>query len=529
MSLPASWAGLFEIEAIDPYPYHGLAYSEAQLRWLQPSGARPRIPFPSIAPAPSPAPSFQPLGDAAVWDVGRPDPPFSEQLYAAGGESLGRRLVPVHDGLTMTSSGPRHLVIRDTGVGSLILREETRNGIIIETLDTVAVPETSMLAGVTEMINPYNGATIPAPSFISPIQADRSRDGCTRVLVYRSSYSSPSRGIVGFISSILMATIKEDPTGGLSLDLKVAANLLDCIGVTTYTRDSEMYWYQPSEPHDPIDPMAQVWSGTQGTAWIAAGRFGEDYELSGVIVGAWLEGDVLKFIKTNLRHQARYTCDPSGSSIRNVDGSAIWRWVATRTEEVDHSAVLFLESGSSVAVRFTSNTQNTLDMTRDGVTPGAPQYFVGELSVDSNGSMTGLPDFEEGREESVNPNDPASISPLSALQACGLTAPAGWAPEGAIAPREIEIGEESIRNAFYATAELADTRCSKTAGFLIRERVGSLYLPRRVSGTLTPDGVYGEVTDSLGGTYPAAAYYNPLTGETARVADHPEKSILGWI
>lgn len=90
-----------KIEALDPFPFHGLVYRilPSFSYRLDPRDGRPHINMPpgyllgiiGANPGTYHGYAAQPAG--AVWDIGRPDPETTPEIEAAGGRSLGRRLV----------------------------------------------------------------------------------------------------------------------------------------------------------------------------------------------------------------------------------------------------------------------------------------------------------------------------------------------------------------------------------------------------------------------------------------------------
>lgn len=85
------------IDAIDPYPFHGLVYrlqSTGFRRYLDPSDGRPAI---DIPPTPSVSSVFCPeyfeAADGVLWDIGRADPPITSAIAARGGKAIGKRIL----------------------------------------------------------------------------------------------------------------------------------------------------------------------------------------------------------------------------------------------------------------------------------------------------------------------------------------------------------------------------------------------------------------------------------------------------
>src|SRR5690606_19408070 len=244
MSEAGAWPVPFEIEAIDPYPYHGLVYTEGVVQWLEPGGGRPRIELPSLSnvPTPRPGPGYAPLKSSAVWDVGHHDPPVSPRLYALGGTSLGRRLVATGESLTKLQSGLRSLALDFDGE-EIYLRDVTP-GQIEKTVAAAPVPTSAILSGITELVNPYTGNSFEVRLATMAV-LDRSADGRRRLVAFRGS-NGTGANLVTFFVGVAVVEITESEVGDLSLDITITATANDCLGVTIYDRESDLFWWSPA-------------------------------------------------------------------------------------------------------------------------------------------------------------------------------------------------------------------------------------------------------------------------------------------
>ena len=93
MSLPinSNWP-LCKIDAIDPFPFHGLQYRVANQQWIDPMDGRPPFRKPS-EPSASELDYYSAYLDGCLWDIGRADPPESEQIENSGGRAAGKKIV----------------------------------------------------------------------------------------------------------------------------------------------------------------------------------------------------------------------------------------------------------------------------------------------------------------------------------------------------------------------------------------------------------------------------------------------------
>lgn len=102
MTEPQDEMPLGQLDAIDPYPFHGLVYSlpgETSIERIDPRDGRPAFIRP---PSPGwnsdmPWHPYWPRLDASLWDIGRADPPVTPAIAASGAKAVGKRLVDRRD------------------------------------------------------------------------------------------------------------------------------------------------------------------------------------------------------------------------------------------------------------------------------------------------------------------------------------------------------------------------------------------------------------------------------------------------
>lgn len=536
MSEAGAWPVPFEIEAIDPYPYHGLVYTEGDVQWLEPGGGRPRIELPSLSnvPTPRPGPRYAPLESSAVWDVGHPDPPVSPHLYALGGTSLGRRLVATADSLTkLPQSGLRALALSFDGE-EIYLRDVTP-GQIEKTVASAQVPTSAILSGITELVNPYTGNSFEV-HLATMDELDRSADGRRRLVAFRWS-NGTGANLVTFYVGVAVVEITESAAGDLSLDITITATANDCLGVTSYDRESDLFWWSPAGRGDDIPPDSGVPIGVNVSGEIAVGSFLEEHAVADVIIGAYLDGDNVRYFYADVEVREDQSSDTSGSHIINADGDSYFmHWEVSKTRVTDGEITLRNSGGGEVSVHFHRTITSTLSATNNNRVPGyAENFYVGSYSINSSATMTGLPADQDSQDTVIDerPGEAGAILRLG-QDAVAIRDIGGAIPSGArIAPRRIEVGRISANRGDYARATESDTRCSKTKGLVIYERGdGVPERPARVPPTISPSGVHGTmavIPPGGGGTYPARALYNPLTDQVARAADYPDRYLNGWI
>ncbi|SDS21660.1 hypothetical protein SAMN05216421_1116 [Halopseudomonas xinjiangensis] len=524
MSNPTEWVGPGEPELLDPYPWHGLVYAESGTNWLQPSGGRPRLPRPV---PPTINPSVMPINnayvaalDGSLWDLGREDPPFSQYLHDVGAESMARRILPSNSGLTHKGQGTVNLFFRrgtdgiqvwkSTGPSNL---DETKLGVLALSMSSVTLSDPYSRAEFT--LNPMDGTLR---------ELDRSADGRKRLLGLVTSRLNGSRTYVFFVA-ILTVEFTLQPDGAWTWQTEVVAGLQECIGSLAVERFVDARLSQLTIDQAGLE-VVRTYSSTTAinptpsAGAISNGQYSQSLARNGRIMSAWFRADdSIEMVRADYTFFEEHTVSLAGSYSSKWNASdekyerKHWRLDNYRRVGLE---VTLRTSLASVSLEYerTEDYDRNVDQTflEDG--PGGPGvYDVGTLTFVREERILGTPasyeeTYEEGPIVQGYPVQP------------GIDAPSAL-PSGRLwAPLDIFSGQQ-------LTLRPASTRSNKTAALVGGGLGFQTGAPWWLSAVLTPAGKAGAVVETVEGAS-ETCIYNPITGQVARQADTPGRTLIGW-
>lgn len=511
MTCEAYWPSPLWIEAFDPYPWHGLVYQQADNRWLQPSEGRPAVPLP-----PSPL-SFQEfpnyLADPALWDIGNPDPPYSQCLYDAGGESLGRGLLRVTDTETRVGGVTRKLDVRWSAeygrTGELRLVED---GVVVA---STPYDQQDVTAGVNILTSPYGGDfnTMPGPlDFGVTRQIDRSADGTRRLITHSNSYTSPA-GRQYFIVGVVLVTIGQAEDGSLTLTYAVAATTSECLGAHTYSRNSDRYSARINASSGSLEltPIPPDYSTGAGIyVHPHTGTMFEETERKGRVMGGWLTPGGVALVRCDHTQRITQSGDPSGTYAEKWSPSSTsyenqhWRVAYAREREYE---IRLYSDTDELTLSGRDDRSRVAAVDSNPVSGGSPTY-LGSVEYADSELVEGLVDH------SVESTDDSGLS-FQELAILSITATAPPDMTKTYAPEPLSL-PTGVRASVSATCQKAWTIGARTAT--------DLYM----SAVITPEG--SEAAPKVVALpHVPFVVFNPLTLEVTRSVDHLDKTLLGVI
>lgn len=519
MSCESRWASPLHIEAVDPYPWHGLVYQVPPgtgRPTIQPSGGRAA----RLLPAPpywydNPV-GYDPMVSASLWDIGRPDPPQTECLVLAGAESLGRRLVFHTSTIARLNGVTRRFRIQWLNKSSLQLYEllASSESLVASTSLNIA----DVAAGITQVINPLSGQPVASAMAPSLVALDRNLDGTAYLYGLQASYSATSGQSVRFLVGVIEVLIGVATDGTPTIARRVVANMPAALGQTSYSRSSQ----RRAAAIDPstgalefTDIPADYSTGAGAYPYPHVGAFSETRERSEQIIGAWYQPDgTPALVRLKTRYERTETSDPDGSHGEKFApgdetySKQVWSvtWQTTRTT----SATLSV-AGHTVEVALDDVRSRVASIQSTGFTPpwSGQIAYVDDETVAQVGAW---------HSDSVRTDQPV-ISEWASIVSISASAP----PDGAVvyAPDEVQFGSHLV-------VRLAATRCEKTFGLRIAAD-GQMH----ISPVITPAGVHGAMAaiaqTAFGWSQAELSTYNPMTGQTARQVDYPGWRIQGWL
>lgn len=504
MSCESNWPSPLWIEAFDPYPWHGLVYSQDFTLWLQPSQGRAPLPLPERPPNYY---EFQRhVEDPTLWDIGNPDPPPSQCLFDAGGESLGRCLLEVTAPEARVAGVTRRLLVRwVSGRPGELLITENGNEVASAPFDHAA-----MLAGAEVLLNPVNGSAMSPMARMD--QIDRSPDGTRRLMAAVGVYSLNGQGY-NFIAGIVVATIGEDGEGALTLSCDVEATALDCLGTFTYERDSarSSASLSPANGNLELVPIPADYSTGAGLyPFPHVGSMTDEAERVGRVLGGWLTPTGVELVRCDYTRWTRQVSDPAGSRAEKWQPSdtsynrQFWRVDYTREREY---TVRIYTGAAEVALSGRDDRGRGAAVESDGIF--GPPIYVGSVEYSDSESV---PNIGSSSTESVE-TGVAIVDDFARLTSITATAPPDTSKPPA--PEPPTFGSSVVVS--------VTTNCQKA-----RALVGRTATQQYMTGALTPLGLAGTLT-AAGLDVPIVALYNPLTLATERSVDHPNKQLVGLV
>lgn len=555
MSCEFNWEGPLSIEAVDPYPWHGLVYVDASQQWLIPDNGHPprSLPNPPNVSSFSFSELYRGRKDGALWDLGLPVPPFSQCLDDVGAESRSVRLLDIGSGLISVNGVLRRVGIRVKAAGEPGERElydfEYSGPGNPPALAEFEIPS-SILSGYAVLRHPYGGNDIGLGVGGIVHQFDRSPDGSRRLYGLVGSYV---RGSVtyAFYYGVFEIVISADEDWNWSVDVVVIAAAADCIGGYSYNWDENAYLsgidpadgqvvsrrYAPSDPASYTVPAG--WDGELPlllryfrTGWI-------EYSIShsGVVLGGWYKPDgSVELVRMNYSYHWLDVSDIDGSyAEKETPDSDFYNFARYRgRRECNRSMDITISSGSySKSYNYSLDFVQVmnLDTVSRDVIEG--ERMAGTVKRDVTESVGGLLNVRD--ETFTYTSEPPVNIPFSP-QHVYSTVPRDAA--GMYAPFAIAARPELSQAWDFIDIKPATTECRKAFGLVATNRRDSGADPwseALITGLLTPAGAQGgDFHIPSFAARPASAYeeayYNPMTGELARVVDYPAGiSISGWI
>ena len=522
MSCESNWASPLHIEAIDPYPWHGLVYHTPPgvgRPLIQPSGGREprRLPDPPYW-YDSAAIAYEPKTSSSLWDIGKPDPPQSECLVSAGAESIGRRLLDDTSTIARLNGVTRSFRIRWSASKNLTLHEVFPAS--EELLASVPFSITDVSAGITQVLNPLNNQPVANAMAPSLFRLDRNPDGTRYLIGLQASYLGASGEFVQFLVGLIEVVIGVDESGTPGLSYRVVADMPSALGQVSYSRDSQRraVAINPSTGALVFTDIPPDYSTGAGVyPYPHVGTFSELRERSGRVVGAWYREDgTEELVRLKTRYSRTESSDQAGSKGEKFEPNAetyskqIWNihWQTERVTSAEYSV-----GGLAVEVESHDERSRVVAVESTGFSPPwSGQITYADLEMVQ---QVGSWDSEEVRTDQPVIGDWATIATIFAT---------GMPSETDVyAPDETRFGSRFV-------VRSAITRCNKTHGLSVRATESE---ELHVTPVLTPAGVRGEmavITQAAFG-WPTAelATYNPLTGQTVRQVDHPDWRIQGWL
>lgn len=237
-----------KIEAVDPFPFHGLVYRipPSSSYRLDPRDGRPHIDMPpgyllgALGANPGTYHGYAAQQVGAVWDIGREDPETTPEIEAAGGKSLGRRLVnlstfhPAH-------VGDRTLQVQVYGVRSgdtlqMYWQLATGGAAVMFAQYHVSAFGIDWAAIRTESGLGLASQIVAAPSYSMRI-LDASPDGTRRLFGVTLAGNASTNGwatvMVGIVEVVLSADAE---TGDLQASASLIRTAADLMG--NFTREA---------------------------------------------------------------------------------------------------------------------------------------------------------------------------------------------------------------------------------------------------------------------------------------------------
>lgn len=522
MTIQGQWPYPLTIDAVDPYPFHGLAYIDGGGDWLDPMDGRDRIPLPAWPGFDSQWTRFLPKINSALWDIGKPDPPQTAGLIAAGGLSIGRKLMALEPVFVARVAGvSRRLSLEWFGIGRFELRD-VESGDLLASLE---IDTDLVFDGETLITNQDNQFDIVLATSTQLSLLDIAPDGRELLIALQATYYSSATTLnTSCIVAVLVLGITES-AGLYGLNYSVAAGLLDCLGALTIERDSDRYNYTLNPTTGAVTPAAipppinTLEAGRGGYQVPHFGSFSEGWSRTGQIIGGFFAGGGVEFLR--------------------FDSS--WQVETTGTASLETEL-----AGSSYRVKrllsSATRTQTSTMRLHRGLDEITGQYsyaVLGDLDYQYNYQLSGsfesadftfTTDIEESATELAD-----EVRDTEFIQTGSLINAASFADAYVLAGSPLDPSKiyAPARPPFPGLLQtwLCQTGSTKAMA-LASARTDSGVCA--VSGALTPAGTAG--TWEAGTGYNptlrrvvSVVAYNPMTGQVARAVDMPSRTITGWL
>uniref|UniRef100_A4XZD9 Uncharacterized protein n=1 Tax=Ectopseudomonas mendocina (strain ymp) TaxID=399739 RepID=A4XZD9_ECTM1 len=238
-----------KIGAIDPFPFHGLVYRilPSTSYRLDPRDGRPHINMPPgyllgvIGANPGTYHGYAAHPAGALWDIGRADPETTPEIEAAGGRSLGRRLV------SLSSFHPARIgdrtvqvqvyAVQSAGMLQLLWQLGTGGAAVMFAEYNVSTSFGINWATIrTESSLGLASAVAASPSY-SLRALDTSPDGTRRLFGVTLAGNAGSNGWAASMVGMIEVELSAHPeTGELQASAELIRTAADLLG--TYTRSA---------------------------------------------------------------------------------------------------------------------------------------------------------------------------------------------------------------------------------------------------------------------------------------------------
>lgn len=527
MTEPTPWPATGEPDLLDPYPWHGLVYSESDTWWLAPTGSRPviELPVPPVVPS-SVMPindPYSPVLDGALWDLDRDDPPFSQYLDDRGALSISRRILPVLSGVVRKDSGTTFLFLRATGqVGVWDLWESSNT---LSNQFEVLLGQVTISQPDVTLYDPYSGdpfVTNPASGILN--QIDRSKDGrkWLMAVVGGTPNTNNQTTFIKLLFTVEFELLSDDTW---TWQTTIIAGIEQCMGSYTVARTvnaqrSRLTIEQPDlEVTGTFNAAERISSRYQDDS-ISNGTYSEYRTRTARIMGGWFTATgLVELLYADYEVYNEQSVDLSGSYSSKVSAEADdyeyqhWRILTQKRRGME--ATLRAGAGSvTLDYEITENLDYSTDEVYDAAGPngpgiyvtGAVEYVVDEVIHGTPATYQNI--YTEGPYVTGFAVEPGIIA--SPALATGQL----WAPLRLEYSRALELRR-------------AVTQCNKAAAMMAGGESPSG--PWWLSESMTPAGPLGSAVQTAAGAGEKCSY-NPITGELARQADLPAgQSLVGWL
>ncbi|WP_448682579.1 hypothetical protein [Pseudomonas nicosulfuronedens] len=530
-----------KIEAVDPFPFHGLAYrlkSNVNQLLLDPRDGRPHILMPAAygsglygaSEAHELHPYFATVSPA-LWDIGRPDPETTPEILAAGGKSLGRRLVDISN-YHPARLGERTYQIRviSNRVGNTLRllwsRRPGSGSVEFASFDVTTAFDIDWSTVRKESNGGLASSGIPAPTYsITP--QDTSADGTRRLYGVALAGLSGSGGWATVMAGLIEVYLGIDPqTEQITASAAIIRKSGDLLG--TYTKEAT------SSPRE----LIAVSEGYPSCA--------ERSETRPVLSGDGTAGDnLIRHTRTGLVLGALYG---AGYEIKYLTAD----YVESTVEAATHTRATWQKSKPD-------STSSECIPWEPGAQPPEPptvQHFTSRYRFDltlrfGEHSVSGWLESNYTRDATrQKAGDPITDTATAIHTAsCGYTTTVSgsggtsWSPILALNNSGFDPGAVYLPRAVWrnsgATLALVSRRTFLSMATFANYSAGDIGEQSECwwHPLLTPSGAVGEVVKypiqrTGAGTDPEFRYdaaYNPLTGDAVRDCDLPGVRVEGFI
>lgn len=525
------------VEAIDPYPFHGLVYREGTRTRLDPSDGRPAIDLPQRPSVSSVfCQSYFAQSDGVLWDIGRADPPITPAIAARGGKALGKRILNNRSdayparlggktyqlGISALStdssspSAPRKLEwFAPVSIGPV-----TPNEIATLSLADFGVAPSSLLDEDGQRLIP--DARLPLFGYlIQDVPSAISNDGTRRLFSAQISLNPGVFGSRSFTAGYVEVVFSATEAGVISASASVVKTISQVVGTVDRQASSDNKRFQAVGggfdsgcviSYELVSYEASTQSD-YGSSLLAVER-------AGIVVGAvYLPDNSIEY----------FTADQSLDRSETVNASRPSRSTGTPFR-VDN------DSPGECRPPAEEDTTLTGSYTRDLKLSTTLRFgafsHTSWIREQREGTFIQEPDQdEELTSATLRTSSSAGTSTSRALSfeviAVRSYSEGGLPPTGLIIPnlersRSVTDGELLIIGGLSGW--------QSTAIRLYRQ--GSNITDDWRTPMVTPSGVklgYSRSDGFRGSVFSYQGAYNPITGQAARTGDVPGKIIEGWI